>query len=285
MSKKSILIVSALSLFMFLSCSDKKKSESINDPYKLVWADEFDVAGKIDSTKWNYENGFIRNREDQYYTGNLNNLRVENGHLIMEAHKEKYKNEAFRGKDEKYYKFRIDSANYTAPSLTTRGLATWKYGKFEVRAKLAGGVGLWPAIWMLGENYSEVGWPKCGELDIMEYVGFDKDTIFATIHTEAYNHTKNTQKGKKTFINKPMEEFHIFGMEWTPEKIDFLLDGKVYNHIANEYKTTDEWPFDQEFHLKINIAIGGFLGGKKGIDDSVFPQQMLVDYVRVYQLK
>jgi len=154
-----------------------------------------------------------------------------------------------------------------------------------VKAKLSKGVGLWPAIWMLGENKAEVGWPKCGEIDIMEHVGFEKDSIFGTIHTKAYNHMIGTQRGKKIFIDKPYSEFHLYSVEWTPEKMDFLLDGVVYNHIENEHKTTDEWPFDQNFHLKLNIAIGGGLGGKKGIDNAVFPQQMVVDYVRVYQLQ
>ncbi len=136
---------------------------------------------------------------------------------------------------------------------------------------------------MLGENQKEVGWPACGEIDIMEHVGYDKDSIFGTVHTKAYNHMKKTQKGKRIYIDKPYNQFHVYAIEWTPEKIDFLLDGKVYNHIKNEHKTTDEWPFDQKFHLKINIALGGDLGGRRGIDGNIFPQPMIIDYVRVYQ--
>lgn len=286
MIRKYFFWLGILSFMMLtLSLSKKKPTSDKGSKYQLVWSDEFDGDGRPDSTKWNFEYGFIRNVEKQYYTDRLKNARVENGFLILEAHKEKYINEAFKSKDEKYYKFNIDSADYTAPSLSTKGLGEWTYGKFEIRAKLPEGVGLWPAIWMLGENYKDLGWPKCGELDIMEHVGFDKDSVFATIHTQAYNHMKGTQKGKSIFIDKPYDSFHIYAMEWTPEKIDFLLDGKVYNHIENEHKSTDEWPFDQNFHLKINIAIGGMLGGRKGIDDRVFPQQMLVDFVRVYQYK
>ena len=136
---------------------------------------------------------------------------------------------------------------------------------------------------MLGENRKEVGWPECGEIDIMEHVGFSPDSIFGTIHTKAYNHTKGTERGKKIFIEKPYDSFHVFALEWTPEKMDFILDGVVYNHIENEHKTTAEWPFDQKFHLILNVSVGGMLGGRNGIDDSVFPQQMVFDYVRVFQ--
>ena len=153
------------------------------------------------------------------------------------------------------------------------------------RAKLPETRGLWPAIWLLGQNRWDKGWPYCGELDIMEHLGYDKDSIFGTIHTQAYNHLNGTEKGKKIFIDNPYDTFHVFSIEWTPEKIDFLLDEKVYNHIDNEHKTTNEWPFDQKFHLKLNIAFGGSLGGLNGINDTIFPQQMVVDYVRVYQKK
>lgn len=152
-----------------------------------------------------------------------------------------------------------------------------------MRAKLPKGVGLWPAIWMLGDNLNEIGWPESGEIDIMEHVGFNPDSIFGTIHTKAYNHILNTEKGKKTYIQNPYSDFNVFVLEWTPDKMDFLLNDVVFNAIENEKKTTAEWPFDQKFHLIINVSVGGMLGGRKGIDDGVFPQKMLVDYVRVFQ--
>jgi len=287
---KSKIFICLISLILLFSCNKNKKAAVFQKEYELVWADEFDYSGKPDSTKWGYEFGFIRNNEKQYYTDNLKNTRVENGHLIIEAHKEKianvkFKSEKYKEKRHLHYIPKIDTAQYTAASLSTRNLAEWTYGKIEVKARLPLGVGQWPAIWMLSESWKELGWPKCGEIDIMEHVGFEKDSIFGTIHTQAYNHMKGTQKGKKAFIDSPYNEFHIFSIEWTPEKIDFLLDGKVYNHVENEHKTIDEWPFDQKFHLKLNIAIGGGLGERKGIDNSVFPQQMVIDYVRVYQLK
>ncbi len=256
--------------------------------WNLVWSDEFNYQGKPDSKKWAYDYGFLSNREEQYFTDSLKNVRVENGHLIIEAHKEKiankdYGNAELKKKSWLKYIAETDTAKYTSARLKTMGLASWKYGRIEVKATLPKGVGLWPAIWMLGENREEVGWPECGEIDIMEHVGFNPDSIFGTIHTKAYNHMIGTQRGKKIFIDKPYDSSHVFAIEWTPEKIDFVLNDVVYNHIENEHKTTAEWPFDQEFYLILNVSVGGMLGGQKGIDDSVFPQNMLIDYVRVFQ--
>ncbi len=286
-------IIGLIVLPLFFSCKDKSTTqvqEQQSDPYELIWADEFDYSGKPDSTKWGYEYGFIRNREKQYYTDSLKNARVEYGFLIIEARKEKIANAKFKSDeytDRNWLKYipKIDTAQYTSASLTTKGLAEWTYGKIEVSAKLPKGVGQWPAIWMLGENKKEVGWPECGEIDIMEHVGFNKDTIFGSAHSETYNHIIKTQITQGIFIDRPYDEFHVYSIEWTPEKIDFLLNGVVYLHTENEHKTTKEWPFDQNFCLKLNNAIGGMWGAQKGIDDTVFPQQMVVDYVRVYQLK
>jgi beta-glucanase (GH16 family) len=291
MRKKIFLkIIIFINLSLLLSCQKHKEAAIIPGVYTLVWADEFEKEGKPDPTKWGYEYGFIRNNEKQYYTDSLKNARVKDGTLIIEAHKEKIANKDFQSNDFKgkswlHYIPKIDTAQYTSASLTTKGLTEWTYGKIEVKAKLPKGVGQWPAIWMLGENKKEVGWPKCGEIDIMEHVGFNKDTIFGSIHSENYNHIKRTQKTQGIFIDKPYDKFHVYSIEWTPEKIDFLLDDVVYLHIKNEHKTTDEWPFDQNFSLKLNNAIGGMWGAQKGIDDSVFPQSMVIDYVRVYQLR
>jgi len=251
--------------------------------YNLVWSDEFNYKGRPDSTKWAFETGLKRNREKQLYVKDLKNVSVEKSILSLRAYKEKLSNPAFVSKDAKSWKKKCEYADYSSASLTTKNLAEWTYGWIEIRAKLPEGRGLWPAFWMLGQNYAEVKWPECGEIDIMEHVGFQPDSIFGTIHTKAYNHMKGTQKGKKAYIEMPYDSFHLFAIEWTPEKMDFLLDNKVYNHIENEHKTTHEWPFDQDFHLKLNIAVGGMLGGRKGIDDSAFPAEMLIDYVRVFQ--
>ncbi len=262
---------------------EMSEQSPLRQQWQLVWSDEFNYNGKPDSTKWRHEIGFKRNQEKQYYTDKLTNSRVEEGHLILESHKEKISNEAFEGTEVKNWRHNQPFAEYTAASLTTKGLAEWTYGRIDISAKLPKGVGLWPAFWMIGENYDEVGWPECGEIDIMEHVGFEPDSIFGTIHTKAYNHMKGTQKGKKTYVDKPYDTFHTYSLVWTPEYMNFLLDGKVYNSIENENKTTHEWPFDQDFHLKINVAIGGMLGGQKGIDDDSFPNKMIIDYVRVFK--
>ena len=285
MEKKVSLFLLLMSLVLIVSCnSNKDNKTSTPDGYKLVWSDEFDYSGKPDSGKWAFEYGLIRNNESQYYTDSLKNARVEDGVLKIEAIKEPIKNAAFVSVDEQGWKKNTEFASYTSASISTRSIADWQYGIIEVKAKIPGGVGLWPAVWMLGNNYAEAGWPDCGEIDIMEYVGYHRDTVYATIHTGAYNHTIGTQKGGNTFIEMPYDDFHLYSIEWTPEKIDFFLDGKLYFNVVNEHKTEQEWPFDQPFFLKLNVAVGGSWGGVKGIDDAVFPQQMVIDYVRVYQL-
>ena len=278
-----------ITIFALLtSCADKQKegkeTTASDKSYQLVWADEFETTGKPDSAKWTYELGFIRANEKQYYTDSLNNARIENGNLIIETRKEKIKNNTPPFFERPDYVDEIEYADYTSASLTTRGIVDWQYAKIDIRAKLPKGRGTWPAFWMLGVNWGKTNWPECGEIDIMEHVGYDPQLIHGTIHTKAYNHVLKTQKGKTINIDTPYNEYHVYSLVWTPEKIEFLLDGIVYNSIQNEHKTTDEWPFDQPFHLKLNVAVGGGWGGQKGIDDSIFPQQMIVDYVRVYQL-
>lgn len=238
------------------------------DNWKLVWSDEFNYSGLPDSTKWNYDVGGsgFGNNELQYYTlkDTLNAL-VKNGVLAITAHKQ-----VKEGK------------SYTSARLLTKDKSEFTYGKFEIRARLPRGIGTWPAIWMLGKNIDEAGWPACGEIDIMEHVGYEKDSIYGTIHSKSYNHMIGTQKVKAIFIDKPYDDFHVFSIEWTPEKIDFFVDNKLYNHIENEHKSVNEWPFDQPFFLILNLAIGGNWGGKFGVDDSIFPAVFEVDYVRVY---
>ena len=259
-------------IFFFLiavsiaSCNASKKMAV--DGWKLSWSDEFDYTGLPDSSKWSYDIGGHGwgNNELQYYTdANLANANVSNGSLKIIARTQK-----------------MGNRDYTSARLVTRGKGDFTYGKIEIKAKLPAGRGLWPAIWMLGSNHPTVGWPDCGEIDILEHVGFEKDSVFGTIHTKTYNHIKNTQKGKKIFINNPYTEFHIYTLEWTPERMDFLMDGTLFNHIQNEHKTTAEWPFDSPFYLLVNMAVGGNLGGKQGVDTTIFPGVFEVDYIRVY---
>ncbi|MBI5858053.1 MAG: family 16 glycosylhydrolase [Sphingobacteriales bacterium] len=239
--------------------------------WKLTWSDEFNYKGLPDSSKWNYNVGGHGwgNNELQYYTAmDTLNAKVGSGVLKISARKQT-----------------IENRQYTSARLVTKNKADFKYGRIEISVKLPKGRGTWPAVWMLGKNIDEVKWPACGEIDIMEHVGYEKDSIFGTIHTEAYNHMKGTQKGKGIFINSPYDSFHLYSIEWTPEKIDFMMDGVIYNHITNEHLTTKEWPFDQPFFLIINLAIGGNWGGARGVDENIFPAVMEVDYVRVFQTK
>lgn len=285
MKYKSLLF--AFSVFVFLGLEKPGLPDSVGtintEPYQLVWSDEFDTPGAPDSKKWQYETGFIRNQELQYYTQSPKNVRVEKGILILETRKEKHKNPHFTSKRDTRWKRNRKYANYTAGSIETKGHASWKYGKFEVKAKLPAGRGLWPAIWMLGENIEQVGWPRCGEIDIMENVGFDPKKIHGTIHTDKYNHIKKTGKGDHTYLKNPATNFHTYSVIWTPKIIEFYVDETKYHEFINLGQTEAEWPFDQNFFLKLNVAVGGAWGGQQGVDDTVFPQQMEIDYVRVYQ--
>lgn len=239
--------------------------------YELVWSDEFDYEGAPDETKWGYDIGGSGwgNNELQYYTAG-DNVTVKDGTLVIEARKET------KGTKE-----------YTSTRLITKGKGDWLYGKIEVCAKLPTGKGTWPAIWMLPTDWKYGDWPASGEIDIMEHVGYDQDKIHGTVHTASYNHSINTQKGKSVKVEGVSEVFHVYTLEWLPDKILISVDGKEYfNFEPTKYKenpTSAEWPFDQRMHLLINFAVGGNWGGARGVDDSVYPQQFVVDYVRVYQ--
>ncbi len=236
--------------------------------WKLVWSDEFDYVGLPDATKWDYDVGGEGwgNNELEYYTKERKqNARVEKGNLVIEARKEDWENK-----------------KYTSARLVSKGKADWKYGKIEVRAKLPKGVGGWPAIWMLGST-TPMKWPDDGEIDIMEHVGYDPGVIHASIHCKKYNHVIRTQKTATTTVPDFADAFHVYALEWDAESISIFVDDKKYFTFTNEHSGYDAWPFDQPMHLLLNVAIGGNWGGQKGVDDAIFPQQLLVDYVRVYQ--
>jgi len=238
--------------------------------WQQVWNDEFDYTGLPDSTKWNYDvggNGW-GNNELQYYTQKrLENARVENGNLIIEARKEPWQ-----------------GRNYTSARLLTKGKADWQYGKIEVRARIPKGRGTWPAIWMLGAT-TPLKWPDDGELDIMEHVGFDQGVIHGTIHCKKYNHVLGTQKGASTTVSDCSEKFHIYKIEWDASSINISVDSTSYFSFPNENSGYEAWPFDNKMFLILNIAVGGNWGGQQGVDDSIWPQKMEIDYVRVWQKK
>jgi beta-glucanase (GH16 family) len=274
----TLLLPAAIVLLLAAAAPTTAPSAAARPGWRLVWSDEFDqpTGAAPDPAKWRYEAGYIRNAEKQYYTNDRReNVRVEDGNLIIEARKEDY---PIPGSDGK-------TAEYTAGSIETYGPdGAWQYGRIEVRAKIPTGRGMWPAIWMLPPAIGKVGWPKCGEIDIMENVGYDPLKLHGTIHTGAYNHVKKTEKGKYLELERPWETYHVYAIEWDANKIDFLIDDRVYNTFENDKKNDPmTWPFSQPFYLKLNTAVGGGWGGRKGIDDSAFPSKFYVDYVRVYQ--
>lgn len=229
----------------------------------LVWEENFNGT-TLNEKVWNYELGDgcpncgWGNNERQLYTKDNHELR--DGHLIITAKK--------------------DGDKYTSTRITTKNKVEYQYGRFEARAKLPVGHGIWPAFWMLGSNISEVGWPQCGEIDILEYVGREPDMVFTSLHTKAsHGNTINTMKTRFDDIE---EGFHVYAAEWDKDKIAFFVDDKLVYTFYPENKSADIWPFDQPFYLIINMAIGGNFGGPK-VDDAIFPQQFIIDYVRVYQ--
>ncbi len=264
---KNMLLL--ISTFWVTFC--KSSAQTPQADWKLTWADEFNYNGLPDSAKWGYDVGGKGwgNNELQYYTdADTNNAVVHNGVLHIIALKEKKENR-----------------DYTSARLVTKNKGDWVNGKIEIKAKLPAGRGLWPAIWMLPTDWEYGGWPKSGEIDIMEHVGFKKDSVYFSIHTEAFNHVIGTQKTKGIKIDNPYTSFRIYSIEWDRQKIDFLLDDSIVFSYSNSGNGHKEWPFDKRFHLLLNIAVGGNWGGQQGVDNSIFPAAMLIDYVRVYQKK
>jgi beta-glucanase (GH16 family) len=254
-------------LLLLYTCSFSSFGQSNGPKRELIWSDEFNYSGLPDSTKWNYEIGFARNKEPQYYTRKrLENARVENGNLVIEALKEDYK-----------------GAHYTSASLMTLGKMHLKYGRVEVRAKVVKGMGAWPAIWMLGINRGPVKWPYCGEIDILEFVGKDSTQVYGTVH---YADSTNTYKfnTKKPVVGKPYNDFHVYAMNWDKDKIELYYDNLKYFEfdLKNADHAKDN-PFKKEYYLLLNLALGrdGTLGGP--LNDMILPLKYQVDYVRIYK--
>lgn len=231
-----------------------------------VWSDEFETNGIPDATKWSYDvggNGW-GNNELQYYTNGLNSS-ISNGVLKIVA-----KKESFSGK------------NYTSSRMITKNKGDWLYGRFEVKAKLPKGRGTWPAIWTLPTDWAYGNWPNSGEIDIMEHVGYDQNRVHITIHTKAYNHTLGTQKTANKIVTTASEEFHRYRIDWASYGIRGFIDDEQIFEFMRTGIGPDYWPFDKNFHLLLNIAVGGNWGGMQGVDDTIFPATMEIDYVRVY---
>ncbi len=236
--------------------------------YNLVWSDEFDSTA-VNLNNWTFETGSNGwgNNELQNYT-NGNNADVTDDKLMLTARKVN---------DDK------EVGSYTSTRMVTKGKREFKYGRMEIRAKLPSGTGIWPAIWMLGSNINDVGWPACGEIDIMEYVGFQSDVVRATVHTTSgYG---GNGSGSNKALPTCEEEFHNYGLIWNEKELLFYVDStsNVIHRYAPSTKNNDNWPFDQQCFFILNVAVGGTWGGAEGIDNSIFPQSMVIDYVRVYQ--
>ncbi len=276
------IFIGALSGLLLLACGSKKEDAGpsigpiqVEPPTDKGWtfevnpsfADEFDANGKPSDENWMYDTGGSGwgNNELQYYTNTENNASIKDGILTITAKKEA-----------------MGGMNYTSSRMVSKFTHSIKYGRVEVRAKLPSGRGTWPAIWMLPDDYVYGGWPKSGEIDIMEHVGYDPNNVHFSTHTEVNNGGNSKTSGK--MIETAMTEFHKYRVDWTPYAIRGYYDDVLVFTYINQGKGSSTWPFDQKFHVLLNIAVGGNWGGVKGVDDSVFPATMQVDYVRFYKM-
>lgn len=253
----SVIRIFFFSCLMFLITNCNQKSQ-------LVWEETFD-GDVLNETNWNYELGDgcpelcgWGNNEKQIYT--KTNHTVKEGFLHINIKKE--------------------NTAYTSTRITTKGKKEFKYGRIEARAKLPLAKGLWPAFWMLGANISEVGWPLSGEIDILEYIGRKPSSVFTTLHFKEQHGGKAYTK--TTLIEGIEDGFHVYAVNWTPEKIEFFVDDQKLFDYQPENKSQENWPFNQPFYILINTAVGGNLGGND-IDDGMLPQEFIIDYIRVYE--
>ena len=284
-----IKILKYLSLFLFSmiflgGCleSDEKSNEIDDGPsntpleWEQVWSDEFD-GDNLDLSKWNilrWRPGWVNN-EQQAYTDRDTNVFLQDGNLVIQGLIEPI----YYDTDHTGNQY---TANYTSGRINTDDKFSWTYGKFDIRAKLPSGRGSWPAIWMLGESITSIGWPDCGEIDIMEHVGFDDGNIHGSIHTKDFNHIMNTQRSGSIALPSATQSFHIYSLEWSPHYLRFLIDDSPFFFVYNDSNgNAAKWPFDSPHYMILNLAIGGDWGGIQGIESSSFPMRMLVDHVRV----
>ncbi|MEL6534958.1 MAG: glycoside hydrolase family 16 protein [Bacteroidota bacterium] len=247
-------------------CDDTQVVTTLDN---LVLAQEFMEVGKPDENVWTFDIGRgpngdgWGNQELQYYTDRPENVRIENGNLVITTLEESF-----------------EGAGYTSARLLSKDLFEQQYGRFEARIQLPWGQGIWPAFWMLGADIDENEWPGAGEIDIMEFRGQEPTTIVGSVHGPGYSGGEAISK-EYTLTNDRFDTgFHIFGIEWGPDYINYYVDDVLYNQITPE-DVTGDWVFDKPFYILINVAVGGnFLGAPN--EETVFPQTMLIDYVRVY---
>jgi beta-glucanase (GH16 family) len=267
--------VGVLSAAIALGAASSSNHQSGTEPWALTWSDEFNGAEGTapDSKKWIEETGGggWGNHELEYYTSRRENSRVENGNLVIEAVQEK-----FTGTDGV-------TRDYTSARLKTAKLFEQKYGKFEARIRIPSGRGMWPAFWMLGNDISTVGWPGCGEIDVMENVGSEPAQILGSLHGPGFSGGHSLHAAKVLSSGKMAEDFHVFAVEWEPREIRFYFDGELYEtRTPTDLPAGARWVFDHPFFLILNVALGGDWPGSPDASTK-FPQRMLVDYVRVYE--
>lgn len=227
----------------------------------LIFAEEFNTPGAPDPGRWGFEignNNGWGNNELEYYTNRTDNATVANGNLKITLKKED-----------------LNGFGYTSARLISKGKFSFKYGRIEIKAKLPIGGGTWPAVWAMGDNISSVAWPACGEIDIMEHVGNRQNTIFSTLHYP--NHSGGNGVSNTTVIANASTEYHLYTMDWTATKLEFAVDGKVFHTVAND----PSLPFNQNFFLILNVAMGGNFGG--AVDPAFTSSSMEIDYIRIYK--
>lgn len=269
LNKWALLLIPVIGLCILTGC-DADDTQVVTNFNNLVLADEFDTEGAPNPAVWAYEIGRgpngdgWGNNELQYYTDRPANVRVDNGLLLITAREEAYQ-----------------SAAYTSARLVTKGLFEQKYGRFEARIRLPMGQGLWPAFWLLGNDCDQNIWPACGEIDIMENIGSQPSKIFGSVHGPGYSAGESEGKDFILQGDRFDNDFHVFGIEWTPEYINYYVDDKLYNRITPD-DVAGEWVYnDRPFYMLLNMAVGGNLPGSPN-DATEFPRTMAVDYVRVY---
>ena len=272
-------------LLILFSCNEEQSKytdqgdiSTISENWELLWSDEFN-DDELDLTKWNKLNwkpGWVNN-ELQAYTDRDTNIFLENGHLVLQGNIEP----GYSGTD---YVGNNYVADYTSGRVNTDDKFSTTYGRFDIKAKLPAGKGSWPAIWMLGESISSIGWPQCGEIDIMEHVGYDQGLVHGSIHTQDYNHMYGTQKSGSKYVDDVTDAFHVYSLEWSPFYLRYLIDNEPFFFVYNDSNGDfGKWPFNDPHYLILNLAIGGDWGGVQGVSASAFPMKMYIDYVRVYK--
>ncbi len=275
-TRNHFCLLAAVSL---LSPGGEAQKQKAPEGYTLVWSDEF--SGKDgslpDASKWTYDigGGGWGNHELEYYTNRRENARIEDGKLVITAQQE-----AYAGPDGARF-------NYTSARLKTQGLFSQAYGRFEARIKLPAGQGMWPAFWMLGDNFDSVGWPKCGEIDIMENVGKEPGINHGSLHGPSSTNTTSDLTATITLPvgQKLSDDFHVYAAEWEPGTVRFYLDAHLYATFTSaQWLAGGAWVFNHRFFLILNVAVGGDWPGPPD-GTTAFPQTMLVDYVRVYKRK